>query len=410
MSITYITFSKDFGEQYAEYREMLLSIMESKKSAFEIFDNFSSDNLIRTKKVLKIVLDVLELQSKKSMFGDKIPFKTFERENVTKDEAESILSRTGYVKIKNDDLHKTTESKTLSSNVMIPSVGLSLGESLTSWQKNLRKDLENYLFLEIKNLDGLKKLKEHIDKKINPNPDPNDLTQKTDEELKNIIRGSADNAHIPSSIHHRAKQELEFRNIERNNNTEKPPELLTTPAQITEIEKAIKESETKIPQFPIPKNTRWEEITIKFKNEFDVDVGAKGKTYSSDYEKMGFADKRIKKSKEKAKTHNDWTFLILLSTQEGIFPLDSLQTKERKQKIKQKQSLSKKLVEAFPQIKDTDPDPFYGYNDIEKNYKIKIKLIPIPTFRDDYRDKDINYDSDDELGIKDSYDELTDNR
>lgn len=161
--------------------------------------------------------------------------------------------------------------------------------------------------------------------------------------------------------------------------------------------------------FPIPKNTQWEEIIVKFKNEFDVDVSAKGRTYSSDYEKMGFADRRIKKSKEKAKTHNDWTFLILLSTQEGIFPLDSLQMKEKKQKIKQKQSLSKKLTEAFPQIKDTDPDPFYEHNDIENNYKIKIKLIPIPTFRADYRDRDINYDSDDKLDIKDSYDELTDN-
>ena len=39
----------------------------------------------------------------------------------------------------------------------------------------------------------------------------------------------------------------------------------------------------------------------------------------------------------------------------------------------------------FPTIKD---DPI-EYNDIEKIYTTKIKLIPDKTFRDDFRDKDI---------------------
>ncbi|OGL29324.1 hypothetical protein A3D14_00805 [Candidatus Saccharibacteria bacterium RIFCSPHIGHO2_02_FULL_47_12] len=38
-----------------------------------------------------------------------------------------------------------------------------------------------------------------------------DLKNKTDEELRDIMRASIDNQHVPSSIYHKAKQELEFR-------------------------------------------------------------------------------------------------------------------------------------------------------------------------------------------------------
>lgn len=38
-----------------------------------------------------------------------------------------------------------------------------------------------------------------------------DLQSKTDEELRNIMRASVSNAYAPSSIYHKAKQELDFR-------------------------------------------------------------------------------------------------------------------------------------------------------------------------------------------------------
>lgn len=44
------------------------------------------------------------------------------------------------------------------------------------------------------------------------------LTEKTDNELKEIMRGSIDNSYVSSSIYHKAKQELEFRDRERNLN------------------------------------------------------------------------------------------------------------------------------------------------------------------------------------------------
>ena len=42
--------------------------------------------------------------------------------------------------------------------------------------------------------------------------EPRQLKYKTDEELRETMRNSIDNQYVPSSIYHKAKQELEFRN------------------------------------------------------------------------------------------------------------------------------------------------------------------------------------------------------
>lgn len=48
----------------------------------------------------------------------------------------------------------------------------------------------------------------------------NELTTKTDEELREIMRNSIDNSYVPSSIYHKAKQELEFRNTQKSKDKE----------------------------------------------------------------------------------------------------------------------------------------------------------------------------------------------
>lgn len=45
--------------------------------------------------------------------------------------------------------------------------------------------------------------------------EPRQLRNKTDEELREIMRNSIDNQYVPSFIYHKAKQELEFRNTAR---------------------------------------------------------------------------------------------------------------------------------------------------------------------------------------------------
>ena len=48
--------------------------------------------------------------------------------------------------------------------------------------------------------------------------EPRQLRYKTDEELREIMRNSIDNQYVPSSIYHKAKQELEFRNMPKQEN------------------------------------------------------------------------------------------------------------------------------------------------------------------------------------------------
>lgn len=48
--------------------------------------------------------------------------------------------------------------------------------------------------------------------------EPKQLKYKTDDELKEIMRNSIDNQYVPSSIYHKARQELEFRNYQKPNN------------------------------------------------------------------------------------------------------------------------------------------------------------------------------------------------
>lgn len=175
-------------------------------------------------------------------------------------------------------------------------------------------------------------------------------------------------------------------------------------SEALEIDKTRKHQEENIPQKPknnaliplkLPLNVSWEKITIEFKNEYDVEIKVDQKPpYQYNYETMGFADERIKKKEEKTKTNDSWELLTLLSIGNGIFPLGKLTGREKKKRIKQKQSLSETLKKLFPTVTTIDDDPFYKYNDIKKIYKIKIKLIPIKTFREDFRDRNIREEKD----------------
>jgi len=55
--------------------------------------------------------------------------------------------------------------------------------------------------------------------------EPKQLKHKTNEELREIMRNSIDNQHVPSSIYHKAKQELEFRSTLKQEN-KKDDEIL----------------------------------------------------------------------------------------------------------------------------------------------------------------------------------------
>jgi len=58
----------------------------------------------------------------------------------------------------------------------------------------------------------------------------NELKQKTNEELKEIMRNSIDNSYVPSSIYNKAKMELEFRGAEQH--ATKPEEIIKLSPEI----------------------------------------------------------------------------------------------------------------------------------------------------------------------------------
>lgn len=112
-----------------------------------------------------------------------------------------------------------------------------------------------------------------------------------------------------------------------------------------------------------PKDTKWENITIKFLDNQEVLVTVKKETFHSDFKDLGFADD---------KTHlpnKQWEFLKGLSETGG--ELSWKHPKASHKGKKQKQLLKEGLM-AYFQI---DNDPFCEYRK-EKMYKIKINLIP----------------------------------
>ena len=133
------------------------------------------------------------------------------------------------------------------------------------------------------------------------------------------------------------------------------------------------------------KDTKWADITIRFLNDQEVKIESGKETSEANYQEMGFADG---KSKQPIFC---WDFLHLLSTREGIFPLGKSSKKDNNARITQKKKLSDKLKNYFK----IEEDPFEEYDRWKKEYRIKLKLVPIPTFRDDFRDRHIT-----EGGIK----------
>lgn len=122
---------------------------------------------------------------------------------------------------------------------------------------------------------------------------------------------------------------------------------------------------------PLPNDTRWEHMTIKFLNEDKVEITLADKPdfkHIETFDKMGF---------ENSKKHTpnmQWKLLQLLAMKNGELSWQNnydLSKKDVDAVKKKKQKLSDALQKYF-QIEE---DPFFSYR-TEKAYKIKINLIP----------------------------------
>ncbi len=138
-------------------------------------------------------------------------------------------------------------------------------------------------------------------------------------------------------------------------------------------QQVIQKSKVILPN--LPANLKWEEITIRFFNNQEVMIKAGGQTINSNFEVMGFIDKKRKLP------NVQWKLLETLSKKHGEISWQNnkgLSAQQINSIKKRKQKLSEGLQSIF-QIKD---DPFSDYKK-GKAYKIKINLTPINNETDD---------------------------
>lgn len=139
------------------------------------------------------------------------------------------------------------------------------------------------------------------------------------------------------------------------------------------------------PCIEMPNTASWEELEIKFINQFDVEIFHNGEFQKkANYEELGFGRQNTKDNLP----NKQWEFLRQLAiiyetgtiqpTIENLkFTLKNI-IKSKDDCMKTKEHLGKSLKKAFG-IRD---NPFYKY-DPDKGYKIKFKLKPETILRGD---------------------------
>lgn len=159
------------------------------------------------------------------------------------------------------------------------------------------------------------------------------------------------------------------------------------------IEKALIKAERKNakektmnPAFKLPNSTNWEDVEIKFEDEFGIEIFVKGKFFK----RAGYEDLGMYKSGTKEKEPDmQWHFLLLLS---AIQELDknkatvddvaySLGRKLNKTITKLNcEQIKSKLAKALQTAFGLESDPFLPYR-AYGFYQPKFKLKPVPELR-----------------------------
>jgi len=129
---------------------------------------FSIENLKKIQKVLKIILDELEIQEINRLTGNKILLKRFEKEGIFYEEIVSILNKVNNEREKPilEVLNESIDYQELRSGEFSELERLeneNIGLEFSDFSK---KDLKENIILRIENLNGLKEIKEKIDKKL----------------------------------------------------------------------------------------------------------------------------------------------------------------------------------------------------------------------------------------------------
>lgn len=153
--------------------------------------------------------------------------------------------------------------------------------------------------------------------------------------------------------------------------------------KLTKKSKIANSKKSRAVEIRLSSNTQWHEIHLILSETYKITIKVSDETLDSDCEKFGFIDKR---KKDKMEMKKCWGFLELLAQNNGVFSTDKMSNKEKKEYQKRKNELTQIIRNFFPMIKS---NPFEKWDEHKKEYKIKIRLTPTESFRNDYRDHKI---------------------
>jgi len=143
--------------------------------------------------------------------------------------------------------------------------------------------------------------------------------------------------------------------------------------------------------YKLPSGTSWQQITITFLNEEQIEIEVYRFKHITDFKEMGMV------GKGKLPTPcEQWVFLRVLAKCYGELTIKDTEARDKYKK--QKQALSNVLKDYF----SIDYDPFYPYQSCHEkrgnSYKIKLVLIHPPPEKDIEQRNDYENDTD-ALGI-----------
>jgi hypothetical protein len=160
-------------------------------------------------------------------------------------------------------------------------------------------------------------------------------------------------------------RECEPENIRARERTQKPIPIQIVAGSKIEVEKNDERAKFKFPD-KLPRGTKWKNITIKFIDDDNVEITAKGKEHTENYKGMGFAGKKDASVL--------WLFLKILAKYYGEIVSSDPDANDKFKK--QKELLSEKLENYF-RLDYADPfHPFQIEGKSEKSYRTKFQLIP----------------------------------
>lgn len=130
----------------------------------------------------------------------------------------------------------------------------------------------------------------------------------------------------------------------------------------------------------LPPNTKWENITIRFLDGHETIIIAKDKQWHSNFQEMGFENKR------NGLPNKQWLLLQTLSTKNNNELSWENNKKLKLETVWQIKTQKKLLSMALKKYFGIQEDPFYDYRK-EKAYRIKIRLIPEKSSKEDSNDE-----------------------